>query len=63
MNVLKFRKKSLTRSIIIKTTFTGDIYKKFINQLTEKYRQRLAILGYIPGTFNAEEARAMLGEH
>ena len=23
---------------------------------------RLAILGYIPGSFDAEEARAMLGE-
>lgn len=38
----------------------GDVYKKFINRLTEKHQQRLAILGYIPGTFDAEEARAML---
>ena len=42
--------------------FIGDVYKKFIKRLTEKYRQHLAILGYIPGTFDAEEARAMLGK-
>ena len=35
----------------------------FIHRLTEKHRQGLAILGYIPGTFDAEEARAMLGKH
>ena len=43
--------------------FLGDVYKKFIKRLPEKYRQHLAILGYIPGTFDAEEARSMLGEN
>lgn len=57
-----------TRQVPVEITlliliYTGDVYKKFIHRLSETFRQRLAILGYIPGSFDAEEARSMLGDY
>lgn len=39
----------------------GDVYNKFINRLTQVLKDRLAVLGYIPGSFNVWEAKEMIG--
>ncbi|KAL5010081.1 hypothetical protein ScPMuIL_012386 [Solemya velum] len=36
------------------------VYQRFIERLTEVFRERLASLGYIPGTFNAQQAAELL---
>ncbi|XP_041351360.1 uncharacterized protein LOC121370288 [Gigantopelta aegis] len=39
----------------------GSVYRKFIEQLTREFQQRLAVLGYIPGSFTDVEASQLLG--
>ncbi|XP_041354151.1 uncharacterized protein LOC121371984 [Gigantopelta aegis] len=38
----------------------GAVYKNFIEQLTKEFQQRLAVLGYIPGSFTDVEASQLL---
>ena len=42
--------------------FEGDIYLSFLQRLPEVSQRRLATLNYIPGSFNASEARDILGK-
>ena len=41
----------------------ADVYKKFIERLSKVFQDRIAILGYIPGSFNVWEAQQMLGKY
>ncbi|XP_046551296.1 kinesin light chain 4-like [Haliotis rubra] len=40
----------------------GPVYRNFIRRLSEVFRQRLAVLGYIPGSFTTGHAQRMLDE-
>ncbi|XP_067675013.1 uncharacterized protein [Haliotis asinina] len=40
----------------------GPVYRNFISRLSEVFRQRLAVLGYIPGSFTTGHAQRMLDE-
>ncbi|XP_041351352.1 uncharacterized protein LOC121370282 [Gigantopelta aegis] len=41
----------------------GSVYRKFIERLTSEFQQRLAVLGYIPGSFTDVEASQLLAHH
>ncbi|KAK3577450.1 hypothetical protein CHS0354_032301 [Potamilus streckersoni] len=40
-----------------------NVYKRFILRLTEMFQQRLAVLGYIPGSFTAGQAAKVLSDN
>ena len=40
-----------------------EVYKKFIERLSHIFRDRIAVLSYIPGSFNVWEAKEMLGKN
>lgn len=54
------RLQALSRENYPQDDRVAEVYTRFINRLSEPFRQRLAVLGYIPGSFDAEEARSML---
>ena len=39
----------------------ADVYSKFLQRLPDVLQRRLAVLNYIPGSFNAIEAKEILG--
>ena len=47
---------------ILTISFVGEVYKRFIERLSQIFQDRLAVLGYIPGSFNVWEAKELLGK-
>lgn len=48
-------------SVRLGIIFSADVYRKFIERLSDVYKRRLAVLEYIPGSFTAKQAQQMLG--
>ncbi|XP_060594571.1 uncharacterized protein LOC132748919 [Ruditapes philippinarum] len=58
--LLTCRLKALSREFYPKEDRVADVCKKFIDRLDTVYKRRLTILEYIPGSFNAEQAKEIL---
>ncbi|XP_053396220.1 uncharacterized protein LOC123550883 [Mercenaria mercenaria] len=58
--LLTCRLKALSREFYSVEDRVADIYKKFIDRLDAVYKRRLTVLEYIPGSFNAEQAKELL---
>ncbi|KAL3882209.1 hypothetical protein ACJMK2_028577 [Sinanodonta woodiana] len=56
------RLRALSREFYPKDDRIADVYKDFILRLSEVFQQRLACLGYIPGSFTASQVKEMLGQ-
>ncbi|XP_060594575.1 uncharacterized protein LOC132748922 [Ruditapes philippinarum] len=58
--LLTCRLKALSRKFYPEEDRVADVCKKFIDRLDTVYKRRLTIFEYIPGSFNAEQAKGIL---
>ncbi|KAK3577449.1 hypothetical protein CHS0354_032300 [Potamilus streckersoni] len=56
------RIKALSNESFTKEDRIEDLYSEFLLKLTVVFQQRLAVLGFIPGTFSAKQATELLDE-
>ncbi|XP_053396224.1 uncharacterized protein LOC123550887 isoform X2 [Mercenaria mercenaria] len=58
--LLTCRLRALSRDFYPEEDRVADVYQKFLDRLDDVYKKSLIILEYIPGTFNADQAKQML---